>query len=58
MRKYKHSDKYRHRVAEWSICGLELKVVFGSGLEDPRRGDDLWLGRLQDRIPALGPQGR
>ena len=34
------------------VCGLGFGLVLGGELEDPRRGDYLRFGRLQDRIPA------
>ena len=41
----------------WLVAGLGFGVTFGSELENCCRGGDLWLGRLQDRIPAGGAPG-
>src|ERR1017187_782711 len=41
-----------------SVSGLRRRVAFGGELEDPRRGGDLRLRRLKDRIaPRRIPAG-
>src|SRR6516225_5089957 len=41
-------------AAVGSVCGFVIGfgIVLGGELEDPCRGNDLRLGRLQNRIPA------
>jgi hypothetical protein len=50
-----------HRMASvWSVCGFAVwfAVALGGELWEPRRGDDLRSGRLQDRIRARRPRVR
>ena len=44
----------------WSVHGFAVGfgVVLGGELKEPRRGDDLRSGRLQDRISARRPRVR
>jgi hypothetical protein len=45
-------------MARRSVSGLGRRVAFGGELEDPRRGGDLRLWRLEDRIaPRRIPVG-